>query len=162
MWTSIYTVILTRPSRLWNWSTILVKMEKLKKERIRKVNPVSQKVKLFRASEPLLSVFMWGINHTVCIAGFICLMHVYCILLPPIVFCFYFLPFSPHKGLVFTRLQTRGNTISGFWVDQYTEDFCSIIQCDGQSIAFTDKNVGNRSSLTSWHILKLCMIVARV
>lgn len=24
-----------------------------------------QKVKLFRANEPLLSVFMWGINHTV-------------------------------------------------------------------------------------------------
>ncbi|XP_033762842.1 phosphatidylinositol 5-phosphate 4-kinase type-2 alpha-like [Pecten maximus] len=40
-------------------------MDKLKKERIRKVNPVSQKVKLFRASEPLLSVFMWGINHTI-------------------------------------------------------------------------------------------------
>lgn len=26
-----------------------------------------QKVKLFRASEPLLSVFMWGVNHTVII-----------------------------------------------------------------------------------------------
>ena len=24
-----------------------------------------QKVKLFRANEPLVSVFMWGINHTV-------------------------------------------------------------------------------------------------
>lgn len=24
-----------------------------------------QKVKLFRANEPILSVFMWGINHTV-------------------------------------------------------------------------------------------------
>lgn len=26
-----------------------------------------QKVKLFRANEPILSVFMWGINHTVCL-----------------------------------------------------------------------------------------------
>lgn len=25
-----------------------------------------QKVKIFRASEPLLSVFMWGVNHTIC------------------------------------------------------------------------------------------------
>lgn len=24
-----------------------------------------QKVKLFRANEPIISVFMWGINHTV-------------------------------------------------------------------------------------------------
>ncbi|XP_002732674.1 phosphatidylinositol 5-phosphate 4-kinase type-2 alpha-like [Saccoglossus kowalevskii] len=29
------------------------------------IKAVSQKVKLFRANEPLLSVFMWGINHTV-------------------------------------------------------------------------------------------------
>lgn len=26
-----------------------------------------QKVKLFRANEPILNVFMWGINHTVCL-----------------------------------------------------------------------------------------------
>jgi len=26
---------------------------------------VSQKVKLFRASDPLLSVLMWGVNHSV-------------------------------------------------------------------------------------------------
>jgi len=35
---------------------------KLKKKHIRVKH---QKVKLFRASEPLLSVLMWGINHTV-------------------------------------------------------------------------------------------------
>ena len=35
---------------------------KLKKKRIRVKH---QKVKLFRANEPILSVFMWGINHTV-------------------------------------------------------------------------------------------------
>lgn len=35
---------------------------KLKKKHIRVKH---QKVKLFRASEPILSVFMWGINHTV-------------------------------------------------------------------------------------------------
>lgn len=29
------------------------------------IKAVSQKVKLFRASEPLLSVLMWGINHSV-------------------------------------------------------------------------------------------------
>ncbi|XP_070565238.1 phosphatidylinositol 5-phosphate 4-kinase type-2 alpha-like isoform X2 [Ptychodera flava] len=29
------------------------------------IKAVSQKVKLFRANEPLLSVFMWGINHTI-------------------------------------------------------------------------------------------------
>ena len=31
---------------------------------------VPQKVKLFRASEPLLSVLMWGINSTVSNAAF--------------------------------------------------------------------------------------------
>nr|XP_022309207.1 phosphatidylinositol 5-phosphate 4-kinase type-2 alpha-like isoform X1 [Crassostrea virginica] len=30
-----------------------------------KLKAVPQKTKLFRASEPLLSVFMWGINHTI-------------------------------------------------------------------------------------------------
>ena len=35
---------------------------KLKKKQIRVKH---QKVKLFRASEPILSVFMWGINHTI-------------------------------------------------------------------------------------------------
>ncbi|XP_057367020.1 phosphatidylinositol 5-phosphate 4-kinase type-2 alpha-like [Daphnia carinata] len=35
---------------------------KLKKKHIRVKH---QKVKLFRASEPILSVFMWGINHTI-------------------------------------------------------------------------------------------------
>ncbi|XP_014773204.1 phosphatidylinositol 5-phosphate 4-kinase type-2 beta [Octopus bimaculoides] len=30
-----------------------------------KMKTVQQKVKLFRANEPLLSVFMWGINHTI-------------------------------------------------------------------------------------------------
>jgi 1-phosphatidylinositol-5-phosphate 4-kinase len=35
---------------------------KLKKKHIRVKH---QKAKLFRASEPILSVLMWGINHTV-------------------------------------------------------------------------------------------------
>ena len=30
-----------------------------------KVRAVAPKLKLFRANEPLLSVFMWGINHSV-------------------------------------------------------------------------------------------------
>jgi 1-phosphatidylinositol-5-phosphate 4-kinase len=34
----------------------------LKKKRIRVKR---QKVKVFRASEPLISVFMWGVNHSV-------------------------------------------------------------------------------------------------
>lgn len=37
-------------------------LSKLKKKHIRVKH---QKVKLFRANEPLLSVFMWGVNHTV-------------------------------------------------------------------------------------------------
>ncbi|KAK5638652.1 hypothetical protein RI129_012947 [Pyrocoelia pectoralis] len=37
-------------------------MSKLKKKHFRVKH---QKVKLFRANEPLLSVFMWGINHTI-------------------------------------------------------------------------------------------------
>lgn len=39
-------------------------LSKLKKKHI---GVKRQKVKLFRANEPLLSVLMWGINHTVCI-----------------------------------------------------------------------------------------------
>lgn len=35
---------------------------KLKKKAVRVKH---QKVKLFRANEPFLSVFMWGVNHTV-------------------------------------------------------------------------------------------------
>ncbi|XP_064613696.1 phosphatidylinositol 5-phosphate 4-kinase type-2 alpha-like isoform X2 [Liolophura sinensis] len=35
------------------------------KRKAMKVKVVPQKVKLFRANEPLLSVFMWGINHTI-------------------------------------------------------------------------------------------------
>lgn len=37
-------------------------LSKLKKKRFRVKH---QKVKLFRANEPLLSVFMWGVNHTI-------------------------------------------------------------------------------------------------
>jgi len=44
-------------------SSIAVSMSaKSKKKRIRVKH---QKVKLFRANEPILSVFMWGINHTI-------------------------------------------------------------------------------------------------
>ncbi len=32
----------------------------------RRAKPLVPKWKLFRAKEPLLSVFMWGVNHTVC------------------------------------------------------------------------------------------------
>lgn len=42
-------------------------LSKLKKKHI---GVKRQKVKLFRANEPLLSVLMWGINHTVCITIF--------------------------------------------------------------------------------------------
>jgi len=38
-------------------------LSKLKKKHI---GVKRQKVKLFRANEPLLSVLMWGVNHTVC------------------------------------------------------------------------------------------------
>lgn len=37
-------------------------LSKLKKKHFRVKH---QKVKLFRANEPLVSVFMWGVNHTV-------------------------------------------------------------------------------------------------
>lgn len=37
-------------------------LSKLKKKHI---GVKRQKVKLFRANEPLLSVLMWGVNHTV-------------------------------------------------------------------------------------------------
>lgn len=43
-------------------------LSKLKKKHIRVKH---QKVKLFRANEPLLSVFMWGVNHTVIVLLFI-------------------------------------------------------------------------------------------
>lgn len=43
-------------------------LSKLKKKHIRVKH---QKVKLFRANEPLLSVFMWGVNHTVNIIFFV-------------------------------------------------------------------------------------------
>ncbi|XP_018430006.1 PREDICTED: phosphatidylinositol 5-phosphate 4-kinase type-2 beta-like [Nanorana parkeri] len=35
------------------------------KTKTKKKHFVCQKVKLFRASEPLLSVLMWGVNHTI-------------------------------------------------------------------------------------------------
>lgn len=35
------------------------------KTKTKKKHFVCQKVKLFRASEPILSVLMWGVNHTV-------------------------------------------------------------------------------------------------
>jgi hypothetical protein len=37
-------------------------LSKLKKKHFRVKH---QKVKVFRANEPLLSVYMWGVNHTV-------------------------------------------------------------------------------------------------
>lgn len=44
-------------------SGIQAGLSKLKKKHFKLKH---QKVKLFRANEPLLSVFMWGVNHTVC------------------------------------------------------------------------------------------------
>jgi len=41
------------------------------KMKSRKRNFKKQKQKLFRASEPFISVFMWGVNHTVNIILFI-------------------------------------------------------------------------------------------
>ena len=35
------------------------------KQKTKKVKAVQQKKKLFRANEPLLSVFMWGVNYSV-------------------------------------------------------------------------------------------------
>lgn len=38
---------------------------KLRRTKSKKKHFVHQKVEVFRASDPVLSVFMWGINHTV-------------------------------------------------------------------------------------------------
>lgn len=35
------------------------------KTKTKKKHFVQQKVKVFRASDPMLSVFMWGVNHSV-------------------------------------------------------------------------------------------------
>lgn len=35
------------------------------KTKTKKKHFIGQKVKLFRASEPILSILMWGVNHTV-------------------------------------------------------------------------------------------------
>lgn len=35
------------------------------KTKTKKKHFVQQKVKVFRASDPILSVFMWGVNHSV-------------------------------------------------------------------------------------------------
>ncbi|CAH1789905.1 unnamed protein product [Owenia fusiformis] len=40
-------------------------MDKRLKKKKKHLKAVHQKVKLFRANEPLLSVFMWGINHSI-------------------------------------------------------------------------------------------------
>lgn len=50
-------------------SSIQGGLSKLKKKHFRVKH---QKVKLFRANEPLLSVFMWGVNHTVSIYFLYC------------------------------------------------------------------------------------------
>lgn len=44
------------------------------KTKTKKKHFVAQKVKLFRASDPLLSVLMWGVNHSVSVfCLFVCL-----------------------------------------------------------------------------------------
>ena len=40
------------------------------KQKKKHIKAMHQKVKLFRAKEPLLSVFMWGINHSVSVRLF--------------------------------------------------------------------------------------------
>lgn len=40
--------------------------KKKKNYKKRGIKVVEQKKRVFRASEPLLSVFMWGINYSVC------------------------------------------------------------------------------------------------
>ena len=35
------------------------------KSKKKHIKTVTQKVKLFRAKDPLMSVFMWGVSHTV-------------------------------------------------------------------------------------------------
>lgn len=44
---------------------------KLKKKAMRVKH---QKVKVFRANEPFLSVFMWGVNHTVSYISLSCIL----------------------------------------------------------------------------------------
>lgn len=41
------------------------------KTKTKKKNFVQQKVKVFRASDPVLSVFMWGVNHSVSITRYV-------------------------------------------------------------------------------------------
>lgn len=48
-----------------NISGNMASVQTVQKQKVLKVKAVYQKRKLFRANEPLLSVFMWGINHTV-------------------------------------------------------------------------------------------------
>lgn len=50
----------TRPHKAINMSVPVPRILKKKHFRVK-----HQKVKIFRANEPLVSVFMWGINHTV-------------------------------------------------------------------------------------------------
>ncbi|OQR68995.1 phosphatidylinositol 5-phosphate 4-kinase type-2 beta isoformX1 [Tropilaelaps mercedesae] len=47
-------------------SSVAKSASRLKKKHLK---PKQQKAKLFRANEPLLSVFMWGVNHTDRFAG---------------------------------------------------------------------------------------------
>lgn len=53
----------------------MASVQTVPKQKVLKVRTVLQKKKLFRANEPLLSVFMWGINHTVGIFAFQLLSH---------------------------------------------------------------------------------------
>ena len=46
------------------------------KTKTKKKHFVAQKVKLFRASDPLLSVVMWGVNHSVSQSVFQHILHV--------------------------------------------------------------------------------------
>ncbi len=40
-------------------------MDQTPKSKVKKVNALHQKQKVFRQSDPILAVLMWGINHTV-------------------------------------------------------------------------------------------------
>lgn len=52
------------------------------KTKTKKKHFVAQKVKLFRASDPLLSVLMWGVNHSVS-PGDVALIITYCAVMMP-------------------------------------------------------------------------------
>ena len=58
-----------------NFSICIFKMSLATKQKRKHIKPKGQKVKLFRANDPLVSVLMWGVNHSVS-TGFNCTLAV--------------------------------------------------------------------------------------